>query len=249
MRKAVLGVVVAVVCWAGVASAVSVPELRATVERKGNVRLRWRFTGDVERATTTVEIERSGDGTTFAPLVTIRRARKRQGWLDRVQGGGPYAYRARVVTPGEITGWSAVVATGALGGGGGPTTPPGGCPAGSEEQVLALVNAERSKLGIPPLRNQALLARAAATRSEDMAATGSLTHTGWVETIRAAGYGGAALGENIAYGYSSAGAVVTGWMRSDGHRANILRSRYSDSGVGCVKDARGRLWWTHDFGG
>jgi uncharacterized protein YkwD len=38
-------------------------------------------------------------------------------------------------------------------------------------------------------------------------------------------------------------------MKSSGHRANILSSSYRHSGVGCVMDSRGRLWWTHDFGG
>lgn len=247
MRKAVLGVA-AVLCWVGIASAVSVPALKATVERNGNVRVKWSFEGSAVRETTSVEIERSSDGQTFASLVTVKRARKRSNWLDRVQGIGPYAYRARVVTPDQTTGWSAVASTGATSGGGGGSTSTGGCPAGSEADVLSLVNAERARVGIAPLANNALLSVAAAARSATMAASGNLTHTGWVEAIRAAGYRGSFLGENIAYGYASAAAVVRGWMGSDGHRANILRSTYVDSGVGCVKDARGRLWWTHDFG-
>jgi uncharacterized protein YkwD len=247
MRKAVLGVV-AVLCWVGVASAVSVPALKATVERNGNVRVKWSFDGSAVRETTSVELERSSDGKAFAPLVVLKRARKRANWVDRVQGAGPYSYRARVVTPDETTGWSAVASTGTgtgSDGGGGSST--GGCPAGSEAEVLSLVNAERAKLGIAPLRNNALLSLAAAARSLTMALSGNLTHTGWVEAIRLAGYRGGSLGENIASGYPSAASVVNGWMRSDGHRANILRG-YADSGVGCVKDARGRLWWTHDFG-
>lgn len=247
MRKAVLGVV-AVLCWVGVASAVSVPALKATVERNGNVRVKWSFNGSAVRDTTSVELERSTDGKTFAPLVTLKRARKKANWVDRVQGVGPYSYRARVVTTEETTGWSPVASTGETsGGGGGGGTGVGGCPAGSEDEVLSLVNAERAKYGIAPLRNDTLLALGAAARSTTMALSGSLTHNGWVEAIRAAGYRGSALGENIASGYPSAASVVSGWMRSDGHRANILRG-YADSGVGCVKDARGRLWWTHDFG-
>jgi uncharacterized protein YkwD len=251
MRKAVLGVV-AVLCWVGVASAVSVPELKATVERNGNVRVKWSFDGSAVRETTEVEIQRSADGKSFAPLVTVKRARKKQNYLDRVKGAGPFAYRARVVTPDGTTGWSVVSSTGdtgtGSGGGGGGSTTTGGCPAGSEADVLTLVNAERAKYGVAALENSTLLAVAAGTRSTQMAATGNLTHDGWVDVIRAAGYRGSYLGENIAYGYGSAGAVVKGWMGSDGHRANILRSTYVDSGVGCVKDARGRLWWTQDFG-
>ena len=113
MGKAVLGVLVAVVCWVGGASAASVPELKATPERNGNVRVRWSFASTAPRDTTTLELERSSDGTTFAPLTTVRRARKRQGWLDRVKGQGAFWYRARVVTDETATGWSVVVGTSA----------------------------------------------------------------------------------------------------------------------------------------
>ncbi len=250
MRKAVLGVLVVFACWGGLASAAAVPELRASVERNGNVRVRWSFDTTATREATSVELERSGDGKTFAALTTVQRARKRAGWLDRVKGEGPFWYRARVVTDGAPTAWSAVASTGktTTGGGGGSQTDVGGCPAGSEAEVLRLVNVERAKIGAAALHDNALLDVAADVRSTTMALSGNLTHTGWVEAIRAAGFRGSSLGENIAYGYSSASAVVSGWMHSDGHRANILRSSYHESGVGCVKDARGRLWWTHDFG-
>ncbi|HEV7735512.1 MAG TPA: CAP domain-containing protein [Candidatus Binatia bacterium] len=248
MRKAVLGVLVVFACCGGVALAASVPELKASVERNGNVRVRWSFDATATREATNVELERSADGKTFAPLTTVQRARKRAGWLDRVKGEGPYSYRARVVTDGDATAWSTVASTGKPTGGGGSQTDVGGCPAGSEAEALRLVNVERAKIGAAALHDNLLLDVAADVRSTTMALSGNLTHTGWVEAIRAAGFRGAALGENIAYGYSSAAAVVNGWMHSDGHRANILRSNYHESGIGCVKDARGRLWWTHDFG-
>lgn len=246
MRKAVLGVLVVFACWSGVAAAASVPELKASVERNGNVRVRWSFDAAATREATSVELERSSDGKTFAALTTVQRARKRAGWLDRVKGTGPFWYRARVVTGAETSAWSAVASTGTGESTGGPQT--SGCSADSEAEVLRLVNVERARVGAAPLHDNPLLDVAADVRSTTMALSGNLTHTGWVEAIRAAGFRGAALGENIAYGYASAAAVVNGWMHSDGHRANILRSNYRESGVGCVKDARGRLWWTHDFG-
>jgi uncharacterized protein YkwD len=123
------------------------------------------------------------------------------------------------------------------------------CPAGSTAGVLQLVNDARRDHGRGALADNAALARAARTHTIAMVDAQQLTHTGWVGYIRAAGYPGGFLGENIAYGYQSAAAVVQGWMRSSGHRANILSPSYRHSGVGCVMDSRGRLWWTHDFGG
>ena len=40
------------------------------------------------------------------------------------------------------------------------------------------------------------------------------------------------VGENIAAGFDSTGATCRGWMKSPGHRANILRSSFSRIGAG-----------------
>lgn len=56
------------------------------------------------------------------------------------------------------------------------------------------------------------------------------------------------VGENIAYGYPSAKAVVRGWMKSPGHRANILRRGYRLLGVGMARDKNGRPWASQVFG-
>lgn len=57
-------------------------------------------------------------------------------------------------------------------------------------------------------------------------------------------YPGNAIGENVAFGFSSAFAVVMGWMCSDGHRENIVRDNYVELGVG-----QADVFWTQDFGG
>jgi hypothetical protein len=41
-----------------------------------------------------------------------------------------------------------------------------------------------------------------------------------------------AAGENLAYGFSSSSAILTGWMASPEHRANILDTNYQDVGFG-----------------
>jgi uncharacterized protein YkwD len=59
-----------------------------------------------------------------------------------------------------------------------------------------------------------------------------------------------ALGENIAWveGYPSMGNQLhVGWMRSEGHRANMLQRGYDSVGVGVVCSG-GRAWATQNFG-
>lgn len=253
MRTTWTAVILGLAVCAATAVAADAPQLQASAGAKGNVRLRWSFKADAPRAALAVEVERSDDGAQFAAVARVGRARKRQTWTDRPRGAGPYWYRARVLEAGVASGWSPAVRVGVAGDGDGPGEPggagDGGCPAGIEEEVLLLVNVERAAAGVLPMRMDPRLRTAAGRRSRDLAASGVLSHDGWVDAIRAAGYGGGALGENIAYGYGSAESVMSGWMRSTGHRANILRSYFRDLGVGCARDGRGRLWWVQSFGG
>jgi uncharacterized protein YkwD len=53
-------------------------------------------------------------------------------------------------------------------------------------------------------------------------------------------------GENIAYGQPDAQSVVTGWMNSAGHRANILNGSFKQTGIGVYK-VNGTYYWTQEF--
>ena len=54
-------------------------------------------------------------------------------------------------------------------------------------------------------------------------------------------------GENIAMGYRTADAVMAGWMNSEGHRENILRSSFGSIGV-CAYTVNGVTYWVQLFG-
>jgi uncharacterized protein YkwD len=56
-----------------------------------------------------------------------------------------------------------------------------------------------------------------------------------------------AAGENIAYGQRTAQEVVTDWMNSSGHRANILSTAFTVVGVGAAKKSNGTMYWTQMF--
>jgi uncharacterized protein YkwD len=81
-----------------------------------------------------------------------------------------------------------------------------------------------------------------------MASARRLSHSGWERVLRAAGVYGQTLGENVAYNYASAEKVTQSWLRSPGHRANILSASFRRIGIGCVIDAAGKYWWVQDFG-
>lgn len=122
-------------------------------------------------------------------------------------------------------------------------------------RVMELTNLERQKAGLPPLSLSYELRDAAEGYSQVLASTGCFEHTcgavpNFADRVGQAGYTGwTALAENIAAGYPTAEAVVSGWMNSPGHRANILSPEYTEIGVG-VANGAGKLgtYWTEEFG-
>jgi uncharacterized protein YkwD len=117
--------------------------------------------------------------------------------------------------------------------------------------VLALVNTQRAAAGCRALTADGRLNAAAQGHATDMAVHHYVSHTSqdgrtpWAR-MRAAGYPGAAMAENIAQGQTTPAEVMADWMASDGHRANILDCGYAALGVGW--DARGN-YWVQDFAG
>lgn len=123
-----------------------------------------------------------------------------------------------------------------------------------QNQVIALVNVQRAKAGCRALVLDARLSRAAQAHSIDMAKRRYFSHTTpdgrtFDQRIRAQGYTGSMIGENIAAGQPTPAAVMDAWMKSPGHRANILNCRYRAIGVGAAVGGPYRYYWTQDFGG
>ena len=123
-----------------------------------------------------------------------------------------------------------------------------------EAEVGRLINVERVKRGCSALRTDGRLAKAARAHSSDMVRSSYFSHTGadgstFVTREVAAGYPrNGASAENIAWGYRTPQDVVTGWMNSPGHRANILDCSSIAAGVGLFYASSGAAYWTQDFG-
>ncbi len=118
-----------------------------------------------------------------------------------------------------------------------------------ERAIFDMVNEEREERGLPPLEWDDELARRARQWSAEMAAAGRLEHQD-PEELQAAVSGYTALGENIfqSTGAVPAGRIHVGWMRSEGHRVNVLEPGFDRLGVGVVCGEDGGVWATQRFG-
>jgi uncharacterized protein YkwD len=130
--------------------------------------------------------------------------------------------------------------------------------------TLCLINAQRGAHGVRPLRVDARLYRAAIRHSRDMVAKRYFAHesrsgarfssriarTGWMS-----GRGRWSVGENLAWGSGAQAdprSIVASWMRSAGHRHNLLNPRFRVIGIGVVSgvpvSANAGRTYTTDFG-
>lgn len=121
-----------------------------------------------------------------------------------------------------------------------------------QKEVLRLVNVERSKVGLKELTLNTELSNVATLKSQDMANKNYFSHTSPTygspfDMMKKFNISYKAAGENIAKGQTTPAQVVEAWMNSEGHRANILSSKFTDLGVGVAKNSNGTIYWTQMF--
>jgi len=124
---------------------------------------------------------------------------------------------------------------------------PQAIPANAQYDVINITNRYRRNSGIPTLARSSAVSRAAQLHAIDMAAMRKMTHTGSNgssvgQRVTASGFYWRSVGENIAAGQTSAQQVMTAWMNSPGHRANILNRGFQYIGVG-VAERNGVIYW------
>lgn len=130
------------------------------------------------------------------------------------------------------------------------TAPPAQAATGVSSEVFSLTNAQRTKAGLKPLITDATLDAAAKAWAQQLASSCTFKHStaSW-RSGRVAKAGWTATGENIAAGYASASSVMSGWMGSSGHKANILNKSYTGMGVGYATGSCGyKTYWVQIFG-
>lgn len=116
-----------------------------------------------------------------------------------------------------------------------------------EQELIDLINAERTKNGLIALTPQPLLFQVAEAHSMDMATNDYLAHAGLSgdhagERLTKAGYAFSYWGEVIAGGSASPEIAFEGWMNSPPHKTVLLNPAYTEIGAGYVLK-EGTVYW------
>jgi uncharacterized protein YkwD len=117
-----------------------------------------------------------------------------------------------------------------------------------EAKVLKLTNARRKAHGVKPLKAATCPDHFAETWTKHMATVQVLEHQSLNPFFQRC-HGITTAGENIAYGYDTPKALVSAWMHSKGHRANILNRHFHRIGVSGWRATNGVTYATQDFVG
>lgn len=121
-------------------------------------------------------------------------------------------------------------------------------------ELIAAVNVERQRHGLPPLQDDNALGRAAQNQACDNAALHSISHLSangapLQSRLRGVGYRYRLATENTGRGFATPQRAVEWWMNSPKHRDNILMAGTRDIGVGIALSAApdSRLHWVIDM--
>jgi uncharacterized protein YkwD len=122
-------------------------------------------------------------------------------------------------------------------------------------QVMSLINQHRSGLGEGQLVTSPTLTASAVWKARHMANYGYFSHDdpappvarSAADRVATCGYS-ASWGENIAEGFTSAQSVVSAWLNSAGHKANIENASFVATGIGVAAAGNGVVYWVQDFG-
>ena len=117
------------------------------------------------------------------------------------------------------------------------------------QQVLDIVNQERSKAGLSSLSMNEELSNMAMVKAQDMYNNNyfdhnSPTHGSPFDMMNEFGITYNSAGENIAKGQTTPTQVMQDWMNSPGHKANILSNNYTQIGIAFYNNA-----WVQEFKG
>ena len=116
-----------------------------------------------------------------------------------------------------------------------------------EARVLALTNQRREAHGRKPLRAAACPDRFAERWTRHLATRRVLVHQDLTPMLGCPRTSFA--GENIAFGFETPGALVSAWMHSPGHRANLLSRHFHRIGIAGWRATDGTTYATQDFVG
>ncbi len=132
--------------------------------------------------------------------------------------------------------------------------PPASRPSSVASALVDSTNAERRRAGLSTLRANDRLMQAAQIQAGQLLAEGRLAHDlpdarypRLPDRLGAVSYKWQAAGENLALGQRDAAQAMASWMKSSGHRSNILNRSFTEIGVARIVGRNGRPYWVQVF--
>lgn len=118
-----------------------------------------------------------------------------------------------------------------------------------ETETLAVINDYRVSIGLNSLVKIALISSQAETHTDYIIEQGKISHDNF--TTRAnyliKNLPAKSVGENVASGFSTAKSVVNGWLNSPTHKAIIVNSKYTHTGISIKTDENGKKYFVQLF--
>lgn len=117
-----------------------------------------------------------------------------------------------------------------------------------EVEILQLINQHRESIGLNPLQPMDIIKSQTFSHNDYMIEREKVSHDYFYQrkNFLSANAGATSVAENVAYGYPTADAVVSAWLNSEGHRANI-EGNYTHFEVSADTNENGRLYYTNIF--
>jgi uncharacterized protein YkwD len=117
-----------------------------------------------------------------------------------------------------------------------------------EVEILELINNHRLALGLNALTNMTMVKSVAFSHTDYMVDKNEVSHANFYKRsdYLKTNAGANKVSENVAYGYTSAQSVVSAWLKSEGHRANI-EGDYTNFDVAAEENAEGKWYYTNIF--
>lgn len=117
-----------------------------------------------------------------------------------------------------------------------------------EIEIMELINAHRINIGLNPLQNHSTVKAVAFTHTDYMIEVDNVSHDNFFLRKQSlqANANANVVSENVAYGFSSAEAVVNAWLNSESHRDNI-EGDYTDFEVSAEQNSIGKWYFTNMF--
>jgi len=117
-----------------------------------------------------------------------------------------------------------------------------------ETEIANLINQHRVSKGLNPLEKINHISNVSEGHDDYMISINTLTHALFAqreENLRTT-LGAVAVGENIACNFSTAQSVVTAWIESPAHKAN-MEGNYTHFGIAVKTNAEGKMYFTNMF--